>query len=68
MDCPGRSLPVVGPDGLLPSGVVGGGSKRAGGPLAGTPAGSVGVLRGGSMLYYAGVARGVVGSAPMRAR
>ena len=68
VDCPGRSLPVVGPDGPLPNGVVGGGSKHAGGPLAGTPAGRGGVLRGGSMLGYAGVTRSVVGSAPMGAR
>ena len=68
VDCPGRSLPVVGPNGPLPSGVVSGGSKRAAGPLAGASAGRGGVLRGGSMLGYTGVARGVVGSAPMGAR
>ena len=67
VDCPRRSLPVVGPDGPLPSGVAGDGSKRAGGPLAGAPAGRGGMLRGGSMLGYAGVARGAVGGAPMGA-
>ena len=67
VDRPGRSLPVVGPNEPLPSRDVGGGSKRASRPLAGALAGRGGVLRGGGLLGYAGVARGLVGAAPMGA-
>ena len=67
--CPGRSLPVVGPNGPLAGGMVGGGGvKRAGGQLRGAPAGRGGTLRGGSVLGYVGASHAPGGGAPLGAR
>ena len=67
--CPGRSLPVVGPNGPLAGGVVGEGSvKRAGGHLGGAPAGRGGTLRGASVLGYVGTSHAPGGGAPLGAR
>ena len=56
LDCLGRSLPVVGPNGPIPGGVAGGGTKRAGRPLVGAPTGRGGMLMGGARV---GLRRGV---------
>ena len=67
--CPGRSLPLVGPNGPLAGGVVGGGGvKRAGGQLGSAPAGRGGALRGGSVLGSVGVSHAPGGGAPLGAR
>ena len=69
LDCPGRSLPVVGPNGPLPGRLGGGGGvKRAGGVLGGAPSGRGGALRGGSVLGYVGASRAPVGGASLGAR
>ena len=69
LNCPGRSLPVVGPNGHLAGGVVGGGGvKRAGGQLGSAPAGGGGALRGGGVLGSVGVSHTPGGGAPMGAR
>ena len=69
LTCPGRSLPVVGPNGPLAGGVVGGGGvKRAGRQLGGAPAGRGGTLRGVSVLGYVGASHAPGGGAPLGAR
>ena len=69
LDCPVRSLPVIGPSGPLPAGTAGiGGVKRTGGPLAGAPAGRGGPLRGARVLGFMGASRAPVGGAPLGTR
>ena len=68
IDCPGRSLPVMGLNGPSPGHVVlGSGIKRSGGPIAGAPVGRGGALRGGSVLGCVGASRAPVGGAPQGA-
>ena len=60
---------MVGPNGHLAGGVVGGGGvKRAGGQLGSAPAGRGGALRGGSVLGSVGVSHTPGGGAPLGAR
>ena len=69
LDCPGRSLPVMGPNGPSPGHAVwASGIKRGGGPVAGAPVGRGGALRGGSVLGYMGALRAPVGGAPQGVR
>ena len=69
LDCPGRSLSVMGPNGPSPGHAVWGSViKRGGGPVTGAPMGRGGALRGGSVLGYVGASRAPVGGAPQGAR
>ena len=69
LNCPGRSLAVMGPNGPSPGHAVwGSGIKRGGGTVAGAPMGRGGALKGGSDLGYVGASRAPVGGAPQGAR
>lgn len=65
--CLGRTLPVVGADGVFPPAAYGRAVKRAGGTLPVAPVGKGVALRGGSVLGYISGSCAPVGGAPLGA-